>query len=206
MCSQSDLRSRRSNSGRRIRGPQSALTDFLAANNISAVQIQQDYLQRLQENEATTDGEGPTLAAIVPDADGDAVGEGDRDTIPENSRGEKQEADSQTSNSLKRKKAKKSSEFSLLSGRKPNVPKPGQLGYCEICSKRFTVTAYCKSGPQGNLLCMKCSKEASATSGHGSNKGRKDRNIRRRQVQSDYLDGKCRLGPISLQDICIKVA
>ncbi|KXT06442.1 hypothetical protein AC578_6081 [Pseudocercospora eumusae] len=35
--------------GNRIRGPQSALTDFLAANNISAAQIRDDYERRRRE-------------------------------------------------------------------------------------------------------------------------------------------------------------
>jgi DNA repair protein RAD7 len=37
-------------------------------------------------------------------------------------------------------------------------PAPGQFEHCEICSKRFTVTPYSKSGPDGGLLCTPCGK------------------------------------------------
>ncbi|OQO08474.1 hypothetical protein B0A48_06344 [Cryoendolithus antarcticus] len=47
--------------GNRIRGPQSALTDFLAANNISAAQIRDDHERR--QREARNNGEGSSTAA-----------------------------------------------------------------------------------------------------------------------------------------------
>lgn len=38
-------------------------------------------------------------------------------------------------------------------------PLPGQLDNCEICEKRFAVTPYSKTGPNGGLLCAQCSKQ-----------------------------------------------
>jgi len=57
--------------GRGIRGPQSALTDFLAANNISAAQIRTDYERRRRETDEN--GEGPSNEAGVLDADADEL-------------------------------------------------------------------------------------------------------------------------------------
>lgn len=85
-------------------------------------------------------------------------------------------------------------------------PVPGQLENCEICEKRFTVTAYSKTGPDGGLLCTKCSKEQ-------EDQRRKDQKPKklagsrdkRRQIQSNLLDGVVQIGSKSLQELCIKV-
>ena len=86
------------------------------------------------------------------------------------------------------------------------VPLPGQLENCETCDKRFTVTPYSKTGPDGGLLCTKCSKEQEAQK-------KKDQKLKkpaisrekRRQAQSNLLDGITQHGSRSLQDLCIKV-
>lgn len=85
-------------------------------------------------------------------------------------------------------------------------PLPGQLENCEKCEKRFTVTPYSKTGPEGGLLCTKCSKEQET-------QRKKDDKIkkqaaprgRQRQKQSNLLDGIVQDGAISLQDLCIRV-
>lgn len=87
------------------------------------------------------------------------------------------------------------------------TPLPGQLENCELCDKRFTVTAYSKTGPEGGLLCTKCSKEQEAQ----EKKNQKPKNRvmsggQRRQRESDILDGILPSGPRSLQDLCIKVS
>ena len=86
------------------------------------------------------------------------------------------------------------------------IPLPGQLENCENCEKRFTVTAYSKTGPEGGLLCTKCSKEQ-------EDQKRKDlksvkqtvNRDKRRHVQSSLLDGIVQIGSKSLQELCIKV-
>jgi DNA repair protein RAD7 len=85
-------------------------------------------------------------------------------------------------------------------------PLPGQLENCEICDKRFTVTAYSKTGPDGGLLCPKCSKELDA----GTKKDAKltKRAVprdKRRKFQSSLLDGIVRMGSKSLQELCVEV-
>lgn len=83
---------------------------------------------------------------------------------------------------------------------------PGQLENCELCEKRFTVTAYSKTGPDGGLLCAKCSKEQEAQK-KKEQKPKKQAVSRdkRRQVQSNLLDGIVQIGSRSLQELCIKV-
>ena len=85
-------------------------------------------------------------------------------------------------------------------------PLPGQLENCETCEKTFTVTPYSKTAPDGGLLCTKCSKEQEAE----KKRDEKDRKQsvgreKRRQVQSNLLDGVVQVGSKSLQELCIKV-
>ena len=85
-------------------------------------------------------------------------------------------------------------------------PLPGQLENCEICNKRFTVTAYSKTGPAGGLLCPKCSKEQEAAKKKdGKSKKEIVSRDKRRKVQSNLLDGIVRNGAKTLQELCIEV-
>lgn len=72
---------------------------------------------------------------------------------------------------------------------KSMAPLPGQMENCEICDKRFTVTAYSRSGPSGGLLCPKCSKEVDKEEGAAKKKKKTAQGRQRRQVQSNLLDG-----------------
>lgn len=83
-------------------------------------------------------------------------------------------------------------------------PMPGQLGNCELCGKRFTVTAYSKTGPNGGFLCPKCSKDAADDEKKAKPKKRVARSGRR-QLQSNLLDGVVQYGAMSLVEMCTKV-
>jgi DNA repair protein RAD7 len=83
-------------------------------------------------------------------------------------------------------------------------PMPGQLENCDICSKRFTVTPYSKTGPNGGLLCSKCSKSMKGDEKKANIKKRGPRSGRR-QNQSNILDGIAQQGALSLVDMCTKV-
>lgn len=83
-------------------------------------------------------------------------------------------------------------------------PIPGQLENCEICGKRFTVTAYSKNGPNGGLLCADCSKKHVDGDKKGPAK-KPSSGIGRRQNQSNLLDGMKPHGTQSLLETCIKV-
>jgi DNA repair protein RAD7 len=90
-------------------------------------------------------------------------------------------------------------------GQKGDV-RPGQLENCEICEKRFTVTAYSKTGPKGGLLCQKCSKERADEEKKAKPKKSGPVRKSRRQNQSNILDGIAPQGAPSLLEMCIKVS
>lgn len=69
------------------------------------------------------------------------------------------------------------------------APLPGQMENCEICDKRFTVTAYSRTGPDGGLLCPKCTKELDKEEGAARKKRKTAAGRQRRQLQSNLLDG-----------------
>lgn len=83
-------------------------------------------------------------------------------------------------------------------------PLPGQLDNCEICQKRFTVTPYSKTGPDGGLLCAKCSKELAKDEKKAKPKKTAPKTSRR-QNQSKLLDGIAQQGASSLVEMCTKV-
>ena len=85
-------------------------------------------------------------------------------------------------------------------------PLPGQLENCEICEKRFTVTPYSKAGPDGGLLCPKCSKEMESEK-KKEEKAKKPvvRRDKRRQLESNRLEGDVRHGSKTLQELCVNV-
>lgn len=206
---------RRSAAANRIRGPQSALTDFLASHNISAQQIHNDHLQRLQNARAqeaqnaddTEDKENETEEA------GEDVAERQKRKRKE----EKALLKLKQSKEFKRRKLEQRARGegddedddalarSMLTT--SSKPLPGQLENCDICEKRFTVTPYSKTGPNGGLLCPKCSKEikddekkdaAAKKKKSAAPKGR------RRQTESDRLMGDVKPGAKSLVDICVR--
>jgi DNA repair protein RAD7 len=85
-------------------------------------------------------------------------------------------------------------------------PLPGQLENCEVCSKRFTVTPYSKTGPDGGLLCTPCGKELTKDAEATKKKEKKagPTGKKRRKIESDKLDGKIQLGAKTLQQLCIE--
>lgn len=194
-----------------ISDSQSALTDFLASNNISAVQIRDDYERRRQ-------------AALQSQQEPTSAGEGDAQTevekpkeAPEQTKKRKKQQSAaiakikQSKNSQRRQSYKNhspdgSDDEIAWDTYEKSKPLPGQLENCEICDKRFTVTAYSKTGPGGALLCTKCSKEIDAEKKKDAraNKQTAGRE-KRRQIQSNLLDGIVQVGSKSLQDLCVEV-
>jgi len=83
-------------------------------------------------------------------------------------------------------------------------PMPGQLENCEICSKRFTVTPYSKSGPEGGLVCSPCGKELAADEKTSAKKTKKAAPKTRRKAESNKLDGLVSSGSKTLQQLCIE--
>ncbi len=92
---------------------------------------------------------------------------------------------------------------------KSSAPLPGQQENCGSCGTRFTVTAYSRAGPDGGLLCSPCSKELDKDDALKKKKKPAKRASggavgRRRQVQSNILDGTYSLGAKSLMTLCIE--
>ncbi|MCJ1474681.1 hypothetical protein MMC13_003341 [Lambiella insularis] len=209
-----------SSSGRRaatnrIRGPQSALTDFLASNNISAVQIRDDYERRRQAVQQQDTQNGGTIDAVVEDEVEVDEDEEDVETAEQKKRRKKREEAALA-------RIKKSKAYQKRKGRVDDEPDgdddeiawdmyakskplPGQLEHCEKCDKRFTVTAYSKEGPDGGLLCPKCSKEQEAERKKDAKPKKQAANRdKRRKIQSNLLDGIVHVGSKTLQELCVE--
>ncbi|KAF2173292.1 hypothetical protein M409DRAFT_17234 [Zasmidium cellare ATCC 36951] len=214
--------------GNRIRGPQSALTDFLAANNISAAQIRDEYERRRQAtDEDENAGEGSSVPT-PPEVDEEEIAAAiaaeaaEKEEKAEKSKKRKRKTDEAVEKVKKEKakKAKKSkkkrddsddeSEYDDGLGKemyKKSRPLPGQLEHCDICNKRFTVTPYSKEGPDGGLLCTPCGKEMAKDAKTEKKAASKPAGRKRRKAESDRLDGIAVGGAKSLQQLCIaKVA
>ncbi|KAK4189609.1 DNA repair protein rhp7 [Podospora australis] len=88
-----------------------------------------------------------------------------------------------------------------------SAPLPGQMGNCELCGKRFTVTPYSRSGPDGGLVCGPCGKTLDKENPAPKKKPKQVTGGavgRRRQVQSNILDGTFTLGGKTLATLCIE--
>lgn len=201
-----------------IRGPHSALTDFLAANNISARQIRDDYERRRREaDEAEArereENEEEDDDDVVDFEEAQAIIEqANREREAENKKKGKAKAKTKT----KAKKKKDSDDEASNEDWDNHIPYkkvkklPGQFANCEVCEKRFTVTPYSKTGPDGGLLCSPCGKELDkeAKGANGDKRkapnGVKGANKRKRNMQSERLDGVVRRGPKSLVQHCLE--
>ncbi|KAL8843566.1 MAG: hypothetical protein Q9170_000070 [Blastenia crenularia] len=203
----------RRTSNNRIRGPQSALTDFLASNNISAAQISADYERRRREAQERAEQEAAANGTIVEEEEPQA--DEREETVLQKKKRKRAEEKAlakikESKSTKKQKKSKKSGpdgedSDDAMGMYTKSKPLPGQLENCENCEKRFTVTPYSKTGPEGGLLCVKCSKEQET-------QRKKDEKVkkqaaprgRQRQKQSNLLDGIVHDGAVTLQDLCIK--
>jgi DNA repair protein RAD7 len=107
--------------------------------------------------------------------------------------------------SKKKKGSDDDSDFDVMDVYKKAPPMPGQLKYCELCDKRFTVTPYSKAGPGGGLLCTPCGKEM-AKEAKAQEKSKKPVVRKgRRKLESARLDGMTVRGPKTLQQLCIEM-
>lgn len=210
----------------RIRGPQSALTDFLASQNISAAQIRDDYERRLREAaQQENAAEGPSNARADQEAADEAVAAAAQAEEEEQTKKRKRtqrDAIDKIKKSKKkdtkkpRKKGKKDDsnddgdddddyddDFAQNMYQKSRST-PGQLEHCEACNKRFTVTPYSKEGSDGGLLCTPCGKAQTKDLKSEKKAVSKPAGRKRRKVESDRLDGIAVGGAKSLVQLCIQ--
>lgn len=182
----------------------------MESNNISAAQIANDYQQRVREAERQAE-----LERANSRNDEEEYEESVSETPEERKKRKRKEA--ATLNKIKQSKAfarRKSrygdddpdydDELARDMMYQKSRPLPGQFDNCENCSKRFTVTAYSKTGPNGGLLCAKCSKELADEEKKTIPKKRGPKNSRR-QNRSNLLDGIVQTGALSLAEMCTKV-
>jgi DNA repair protein RAD7 len=203
-------RDRRDNARNRIRGPQSALTDFLASHNISAQQITSDYQRRVQE--------AAQAAAATSEEDKEnepEVDENGEDAADRKKRKRKEEMaimKIKQSKEFKRRKAESAREEDededdlARSMMQKSKPLPGQRETCELCNKAFTVTPYTVTGPDGGLLCASCGKEYKKDDKKSKAKEVKKTapKGRRRQTESDRMMGDVKPGAKSLLESCVR--
>jgi len=197
---------------------QSALTDFLASHNISAQQIHTDYQRRLreaQEQEAQSPSNDQDEDENAMDVDEDENGETVEERKKRKRKEEKALAKIKQSKEFRRKKSEHKHDYSddesgdaiARSMLVKAQPLPGQLENCEICEKRFTVTPYSKTGPDGGLLCTKCSKELANEENKSQPKKRRGPpKGKRRQTESDRMMGNVKPGSKSLLETCVMVS
>ncbi|EAS28740.3 DNA repair protein Rad7 [Coccidioides immitis RS] len=193
---------------RNIQGPHSALTDFLASHNISAAAIRDSYQRRVADAAQQNDVE--STVDTPEDEEEDSVYE----EVEATRKRARRNLATAKANAKKKQKAKRSGDHedsdddddelleTMMYQKRKAVP--GQLANCEICSKRFTVTPYSKSGPEGGLLCTQCSKKQTAEEKKAKAKVRKPSKRGRRQNYSNLLDGIAQSGAFSLLETCIK--
>lgn len=223
----------RRSTGRTIRGPNSALTDYLAANNISAQQIRDDFERRRREREQELAAEGASNAATPTSGDEEAIAAAvaadvaeeaekvektkKRKRVAEEAKEKTKKAKASASKKPNKKKSKKDysdedddSDFDADFAKemyKKSRPAPGQFEHCDVCSKRFTVTPYSKEGPDGGLLCTPCGKElAKDLKAEKKAAAPKPAGKKRRKIESDRLDGHAVGGAKTLQELCIAKA
>ncbi|KAI0168233.1 hypothetical protein BJ166DRAFT_480492 [Pestalotiopsis sp. NC0098] len=224
----SSNRPTRNNTRNAIRGPRSALTDYLALNNARGALASAEARRSAAVAAAAAEQTASNASSNTPEA-ADSQIDGDDDeeeetTAPTTSASRR----AQAAQAVKRKKEaeaigkiKKSKAFQKrkkdadasdsddlaaeMLREKPG-PVPGQIANCEECGKRFTVTPYTRAGPDGGLLCPKCVKEL-AKDGPASKKRKRPagQGAARRKVQSRILDGTYSVGAKPLLTLCVEL-
>ncbi|KAI1126399.1 hypothetical protein F5Y10DRAFT_213224 [Nemania abortiva] len=222
----SNFNNNQGGASRPIRGPQSALTDFLASQNISAARIRADAAARRAAAPADNSLNTPA-AGQSQQGDDDNDDDGDDDIVSSRSaaaaarrardqkRRKQEEAIAKIKKSRAYKKRKRGhdsdddDDLALALFNEKMTPLPGQMSNCEICSKRFTVTPYSRAGPEGGLVCSSCGQKL-AKQEDANKKPKKKRGpipkggVGRRKMQSRILDGTYDVGAKPLMALCIE--
>ncbi|KAK6603056.1 DNA repair protein rhp7 [Botrytis cinerea] len=179
---------------RSIRGPQSALTDFLAAHNIDANQIRQDAnarraaalasQQTAEGNEDADDVEGEEeLASAAPAT---------------RTRSRRNESEAQKN---KRKKEEEKAVAKIKASKK--FQRQRAYGSDEDMTDEDEAALRFRAGPDGGLLCPQCTKELNKEEGQAKKKRKSQAGAQRRKIQSNLLDGVYP-GAKDLMTLCIE--
>ena len=84
----------------------------------------------------------------------------------------------------------------------------GFVDHCEICSKKFTVTPYTKTGPNGGLLCADCGRALNSDRMPDA-KRPKPKPVakglgKKRDIQSRIMDRTFKVGAKDLTTLCVE--
>lgn len=203
---------------RRIQGPQSALTDFLASHNINANQI------RLSADRRRAAAEESLAAAASASAAASPAPAAEEEALPQPKKLRKQTAAQKAAETARRKeieKIKASRRFQSARERGDSevegsdedeaaarwldaeTARKTQFENCADCGTRFVVTGYALADSDGGLLCPKCSKKvADAENGRKRKRGQ-DGRINRRKIESEKLEGTNKRGAKDLTTMCL---
>ncbi|TVY35457.1 hypothetical protein LSUB1_G005610 [Lachnellula subtilissima] len=208
---------------RQIRGPQSALTDFLASHNISANQIRQDAnarraaaLAAQHSVDATDNAPSPGMEADDSPAPAPAPARARRSESKAQSAKRKKDEEKaiakiKASKTFQRRRQQYDSDDEMSDEdeaaraifEERMAPLPDQMENCEDCGNRFRVTPYSRKGEEGGLLCPKCSKELDKEESRATKRRKTNAGRQRRQIQSNLLDG-IYPGAKDLMTLCIE--
>ncbi|OJD17570.1 hypothetical protein AJ78_02321 [Emergomyces pasteurianus Ep9510] len=181
------------------------------SNNISAAEIRNNYEQRLRQARQQSDQQANGAEGNNNEDEAEQDEEmPDAPVESTHTRKRKAQAAMKAMKAAKQKKAQGQHNDdarifnAMVNGKKSANAVPGQLDNCEYCERRFTVTAYSKTGSGGGLLCSPCSKQEDLRD-RQSKKTLANKNKRsRRQNVSKILDGIAQLGASTLVESCIK--
>ncbi|EPQ63948.1 BgtA-21116 [Blumeria graminis f. sp. tritici] len=210
-----NFRSNRRNN-RQIRGPHSALTDFLASHNISANQIKEDAIARKaailaaqqieNENGASSSSQLPSEAPLNKGS-GKVHGKKRKLEL------EKAISSAKASQLLKRSRTlgmdKDSTECNDQNEEYVSEDKlatVGKITNCEICEKRFTITVHNLVDNTSNdksLLCPTCIKNSEHADTAMEKRNKQRAGATRRKNASNILDG-IYPGAKNLATLCVE--
>ncbi|OMP85449.1 DNA repair protein rhp7 [Diplodia seriata] len=199
----------------------------LQANNISAAEIRDNYERRREQATRGAENSAPQTPNAGSSSNNDAQPEEAEASpaapSPSTRKRKASEISAEAKNLTKIKKSKafqkKKAQRKAEAGDsdsdyddalakdmcKKMQPPPGQLENCEICNKRFTVTSYSKTGPDGGLLCTPCGKELAAEAGPSKKQKKPAGQARRRKLESDRMDATYKAqGAKTLEQLCIE--
>ncbi|ODQ51754.1 RNI-like protein, partial [Saitoella complicata NRRL Y-17804] len=194
-----------------VRGPHSALTDFLRERGIRV----QNLGRRNTNSASESPAPGTLLVAVAvgnpAPAPGPSIG-GKRKRAPAKKKNKKRDDDSDFSDadndaggpSAPKDKATGPSKRSAFSHKKRLGP--GMIDFCAQCNCRFTITAYTVSTTdETGLLCHTCGSAASTGDGKAADKAAAPKKVvkRKRAAKGKFFDEEKKIG--TLQDRCIQL-
>ncbi|KAK9458073.1 hypothetical protein V1511DRAFT_24240 [Dipodascopsis uninucleata] len=171
----------------RVRGPNSALTEFLRERGIDALAIRRRY-EETQNGTLEEETESSTVEL----------------SVQQNVRREIEEQIRSRRKSKKKRSQDSDDEAEFLARITSTRPNPGQIDFCAECGTRFTVTTYTKSARDSNgLLCHSCGSK------YAEEEKQKKKTLavsrkRKKSVAAALLDRQDFVVP-KLQDLCIRV-